>query len=56
MIEDDIIFQEKYLIGRKIGAGSFGSIMLGTDLETGKYVAVKFVYLSSHNSGKSCSE
>jgi serine/threonine protein kinase len=34
------------LIGRKIGAGSFGSILLGTDLQTGKYVAVKFVCIS----------
>lgn len=43
MIEEDVIFQEKYLVGRKIGAGSFGSILLGTDLDTGKYVAIKFV-------------
>jgi serine/threonine protein kinase len=44
MIEEDIIFQDKYLVGRKIGSGSFGSILLGTDLSTGKYVAIKFVY------------
>jgi serine/threonine protein kinase len=31
------------LIGRKIGAGSFGSILIGTDMETEKYVAIKFV-------------
>lgn len=43
MIEEDIIFQEKYLVGRKVGSGSFGAILLGTDLETGKYVAIKFV-------------
>jgi len=43
MIEEDIVFQEKYLIGRKLGAGSFGAILLGTDIDTGKYVAIKFV-------------
>ena len=45
-MEDDIIFQDKYLVGRKLGAGSFGSILLGTDLETGKYVAIKFVRIA----------
>jgi serine/threonine protein kinase len=43
MLEDDVIFQDKYLVGRKVGSGSFGAILLGTDLETGKYVAIKFV-------------
>lgn len=46
MIEEDIIFQDKYLVGRKIGSGSFGAILLGTDLSTGKYVAIKFVISS----------
>jgi serine/threonine protein kinase len=32
-------------VGRKLGAGSFGAILIGTDLETGKYVALKFVRL-----------
>jgi len=45
--EEDIVFQEKYLIGRKIGSGSFGSILLATDIDTGQYVAMKFVN-SSH--------
>jgi serine/threonine protein kinase len=43
MIDEDIIFQDKYLVGRKLGSGSFGAILLGTDLSTGKYVAIKFV-------------
>jgi serine/threonine protein kinase len=43
MIEEDIIFQDKYLIGRKLGSGSFGAILLGTELSTGKYVGIKFV-------------
>ncbi len=46
MIEEDIIFQDKYLVGRKLGSGSFGSILLGTDLSTGKYVGIKFVCLA----------
>ncbi len=49
MLEEDIIFQDKYLVGRKVGSGSFGAILLGTDLETGKYVAIKFVKLSCSN-------
>ena len=46
-MEEDIIFQDKYLVGRKLGAGSFGSILLGTDLESGKFVAIKFVRLTT---------
>ena len=41
--EDDVLIFEKFLLGRKIGAGSFGSILLGTDIETAKLVAIKFV-------------
>mgnify|MGYP001597819034 CR=1 FL=1 len=43
MIEEDVIVGGKYLIGRKIGSGSFGSILLGTDVEKFNYVAIKFV-------------
>ena len=49
MIEEDIIFQDKYLVGRKLGSGSFGSILLGTDIQTGKYVAIKFVSINPLN-------
>jgi serine/threonine protein kinase len=44
MIDEDVIVGGKYLVGRKIGSGSFGSILLGTDTETAKYVAIKFVF------------
>lgn len=47
MLDEDVIVGGKYLIGRKIGSGSFGSILLGTDIETAKYVAIKFVSLAS---------
>ena len=43
MLDEDVIVGGKYLMGRKIGSGSFGSILLGTDIETAKYVAIKFV-------------
>jgi len=42
MLDEDVIVGGKYLMGRKIGSGSFGSILLGTDIETAKYVAIKF--------------
>lgn len=44
MLDEDVIVGGKYLMGRKIGSGSFGSILLGTDIETAKFVAIKFVY------------
>jgi hypothetical protein len=31
----------RYLLGRKLGAGAFGDIYLGTSIETGNNVAVK---------------
>ena len=37
MLDEDVIVGGKYLIGRKIGSGSFGSILLGTDIETAKF-------------------
>jgi serine/threonine protein kinase len=43
MLDEDVIVGGKYLVGRKIGSGSFGSILLGTDIETAKFVAIKFV-------------
>ena len=43
MLEEDVIVGGKYLMGRKIGSGSFGSILIGTDIETAKFVAIKFV-------------
>ena len=36
---------EKYLLGKKLGGGSFGEIYLGTDTESGQHVAIKIVYL-----------
>lgn len=46
MLDEDVIVGGKYLMGRKIGSGSFGSIVLGTDIETAKYVAIKFVKIN----------
>ena len=43
-MDEDVIVGGKYLMGRKIGSGSFGSIILGTDIETAKFVAIKFVW------------
>lgn len=54
MLDEDVIVGGKYLIGRKIGSGSFGSILLGTDIETAKFVAIKFVsqIMTNHFLGK----
>ena len=49
MLDEDVIVGGKYLIGRKIGSGSFGSILLGTDIETAKFVAIKFVTTTFHS-------
>lgn len=48
MLDEDVIVGGKYLMGRKIGSGSFGSILLGTDIETAKFVAIKFVSITIH--------
>ena len=34
--------KDRFIIGNKIGAGSFGEIYHGIDSKTGKEVAVKF--------------
>ena len=34
---------EKFLVGRTLGEGSFGQIQLGTNIETGDFVAIKIV-------------
>eukprot|EP00792_Barthelona_sp_PAP020_P005612 TRINITY_DN2728_c0_g1_i1.p1 TRINITY_DN2728_c0_g1~~TRINITY_DN2728_c0_g1_i1.p1 ORF type:complete len:428 (+),score=102.95 TRINITY_DN2728_c0_g1_i1:50-1333(+) len=38
----------KYRVGRKLGAGSFGEIYSGYDLEQGKEVAIKFEFLRNN--------
>lgn len=40
---DSIIIGEKFVVGRTLGEGSFGQIQLGTNIETGDYVAIKIV-------------
>ena len=33
----------KYELGKVLGEGTFGKVQLGTDVETGKQVAVKII-------------
>lgn len=40
----DIKVGEKYLLGKKLGSGSFGEIFLGTDTENNQHVAIKMVH------------
>lgn len=41
--EGSILVGEKFLVGRTLGEGSFGQIQLGTNIETGDFVAIKIV-------------
>ncbi|KAK8633958.1 hypothetical protein V6N13_014788 [Hibiscus sabdariffa] len=37
----DLVVGGKYKMGRKIGAGSFGELFLGVNIQTGEEVAIK---------------
>ena len=39
----DLRIGGKYLLGKKLGSGSFGDIYLGTNLQGDEYVAIKLV-------------
>jgi serine/threonine protein kinase len=41
--DGSIVVGEKFLVGRTLGEGSFGQIQLGTNIETGDFVAIKIV-------------
>jgi len=43
MIPEIYVGGGKYLLGKKLGAGSFGEIYLGTNKHTKEFVAVKLV-------------
>lgn len=40
---------EKYSVGKKLGAGSFGEVRLGKNIETGKQVAIKLESAKTKN-------
>jgi len=40
---DSIIIGKDFIVGKSLGAGSFGEICLGTNKNTGEYVAIKIV-------------
>lgn len=42
----EVRVHNRYKMGKKIGAGSFGEIYLGLDLQESKEVAVKFEPIS----------
>eukprot|EP01023_Acetabularia_acetabulum_P026311 TRINITY_DN25029_c0_g1_i2.p1 TRINITY_DN25029_c0_g1~~TRINITY_DN25029_c0_g1_i2.p1 ORF type:complete len:347 (+),score=33.06 TRINITY_DN25029_c0_g1_i2:49-1089(+) len=45
----DIRIAGKYRLGRKLGAGSFGEIYLGTNIQTGEEVAIKLELIKSRH-------
>ena len=44
--DGSIVVGDKFLVGRTLGEGSFGQIQLGTNIETGDFVAIKIVRYS----------
>ena len=45
--EKQIIVANKYIIGKKIGRGSFGEVYRGFDKDTKESVAIKLVSISN---------
>ena len=43
-MEDIYVGGGKYILGKKLGSGSFGQIYLGTNKHTKEFVGVKLVY------------
>ncbi|KAB5536100.1 casein kinase I isoform delta [Coniochaeta sp. 2T2.1] len=41
----DIVIADRYRVDRKIGAGGFGLVYSGTDLQSGEEVAIKLTYV-----------
>jgi casein kinase 1 len=46
---EEIVIDNRFVLGQKIGAGSFGEIYRATDLKTGELVAAKLVWLNFIN-------
>jgi len=49
MSEPLVIVGDKYSVGRKLGAGSFGEVRLGKNVETGQQVAIKLESAKTRN-------
>ncbi|AEO60042.1 hypothetical protein MYCTH_2308845 [Thermothelomyces thermophilus ATCC 42464] len=41
----DILIGDRYRVDRRIGAGGFGLVYFGTDLELGEEVAIKLTHV-----------
>ena len=44
MTQEIFVGGGKYILGKKLGSGSFGEIYLGTNKHTKEFVAVKLVF------------
>jgi len=49
MSEPLVIVGDKYSVGRKLGAGSFGEVRLGKNIDTGQQVAIKLESAKTRN-------
>ena len=43
MAQEILVGGGKYILGKKLGGGSFGEIYLGTSKQTREFIAVKLV-------------
>ena len=46
MTQDVYVGEGKYILGKKLGGGSFGDIYLGINKHTREFVAIKLVFLT----------
>ncbi len=49
MAQDIFVGEGKYILGKKLGGGSFGEIYLGINKHTREFVAIKLVFSARYD-------